>query len=131
MKWWFTFLMMLAMSSIGVAQTVYTPSFELQVSRQQLSLNDTLTAVFVIENGGDTGRFQPPDWDGVGLAVVEGPDFSTEVVMRGDVRTYTLRYQYVVQPFEAGNLKIPYTMYKIGSTIYRSRPVELKVEVTK
>jgi BatD DUF11 like domain len=131
MKWWFALLMVWYTSGSSIAQTVYTPSFELQVSRQQLHLNDTLTAVFVIENGGDTGRFQPPDWDGVGLTVVEGPDFSTEVVMRGDVRTYTLRYQYVVQPFETGDLKIPYTMYKVGSTIYRTKPVTLKVEVTK
>lgn len=116
--------------SFGFAQSVWTPSLRLEVSRTTVQVGDTLQAVFVVENGGN-GRFLPPDWDGAGMEVLEGPNFSTEVVMRGDDRTYTMRYAYVLRAFEAGQMMVPPTTYKENGKVYFSQKVIFSVGVSR
>ena len=95
------------------------------VDKQVMSINDTLNLQITI-NGTDNAsapEFTPMN----GFRIVQGPSKSSSVsVMQGAVSRLVI-FGYVLAPRAAGKQMIGAISVKVGTTIYKTKPIEIDV----
>ncbi|PIB39270.1 BatD family protein [Maribacter sp. 4G9] len=99
-------------------------TFEIQLSKPKLGLNERLRVDFTMNKDGD--NFNPPDFNG--FRVLMGPSQSISSSWINGVRSYSKTYSYTLAPTAKGKFTIAQATIVIGGKTYKSLPK--KVEVT-
>ena len=100
-------------------------SFELELSKERLGVNERLRVDFTMNRDGD--NFIPPDFEG--FRVLMGPSQSISSSWINGVRTYSKTYSYVLAPLEKGAYTIGQASIVIGGNTYKTIPK--KVSITR
>lgn len=106
------------------AQEEEAVSFEMQLSKKKLGINERLRVDFVMNKDGD--NFSPPDFEG--FKVLMGPSQSISSSWLNGVRSYSKTYSYTLAPTARGLFRIKQATIVIEGKTYKSLPS--KVEVT-
>ncbi|MCW5514850.1 protein BatD [Muriicola sp. Z0-33] len=99
-------------------------TFEMQLSKSKLGINERLRVDFVMNKDGD--NFNPPDFEG--FKVLMGPSQSISSSWLNGVRSYSKTYSYTLAPTARGQFKIKQATIVIDGETYKSLPK--KIEVT-
>ena len=106
------------------AQDKESISFEVNLSKQKLGLNERLRVEFAMNKDGD--NFTPPKFDG--FRVLMGPMQSISSSWVNGVRSYSKTYSYTLAPTARGKFKIGQASIVIDGNTYKS--LAKQVEVT-
>ncbi|MCO5724423.1 BatD family protein [Robiginitalea marina] len=98
-------------------------TFELELSKERLGVNERLTADFVMNRDGD--NFIPPAFDG--FRVLMGPSQAISSSWINGVRSYSKTYSYVLQPLSKGQLTIGQASIEIEGNTYKTSPKKVTV----
>lgn len=99
-------------------------TFEMQLSKSKLGINERLRVDFVMNKDGD--NFNPPDFEG--FKVLMGPSQSISSSWLNGVRSYSKTYSYTLAPTARGQFRIKQATIVIDGETYKSLPK--KIEVT-
>lgn len=101
-------------------------SFQASVDKNPISANERLTLEFTVTTSGASARnFKTPDLSK--FLVLSGPNQSTSMqIINGSVSS-SQSFSYVLQPREAGKFTIGAATIEVGSSQYKSNPIELTV----
>ncbi len=91
-------------------------TFEVQVSKDKLGINERLRVEFVMNQDGD--NFTPPDFEG--FRVLMGPSTQISSSWINGVRSYSKSLTYFLQPTAQGTATIKQATIEIGGKIYKS-----------
>ncbi|RLD28528.1 MAG: protein BatD [Bacteroidetes bacterium] len=109
----------LLITSIASAQV----TFEAQVSKKKLGINERLRIDFVMNKDGD--NFNPPSFEHFSVI---GPNQSISNSWINGERSYSKTYSYFLIPKKRGKFTITQATIEIEGEIYKTLPV--KIEVT-
>ena len=112
------------MGSSVIAQEKEGVTFEAELSKPRLGINERLRVDFNMNKDGD--NFIPPDFEG--FRVVMGPSQSISSSWINGVRSYSKTYSYTLAPTARGVFTIKQATIVIDGKTYKSLPK--KVEVT-
>lgn len=98
-------------------------SFELELSKERLGVNERLRVDFTMNRDGD--NFIPPDFEG--FRVLMGPSQSISSSWINGVRTYSKTYSYVLAPLEKGAYTIGQASIVIGGNTYKTIPKKVSI----
>lgn len=114
----FSFLLM-----IGILPMWGQITFETQVSKKKLGLNERLRVDFVMNQNGD--NFTPPKFDG--FQIVGGPNQSISNSYINGKRSFSKTFTYFLTPMRKGQLTIPQATVQIEGETYKTSPVRIQV----
>lgn len=98
-------------------------TFEAEVSKEKLGLNERLRVEFKLNKEGDD--FKPPSFNG--FRVVGGPNqFVSNRYINGK-RTFSRSFSFVLSPLEKGNLTIGQAEIKVDGEKYKTSPIQIEV----
>jgi len=98
-------------------------TFETNVSKNKLGINERLRVEFKLNKEGD--NFTPPSFEG--FRVVGGPNqFVSNKFVNGK-RTFSRSFSYVLSPLEKGNLTIGQAQIEVDGETYKTTPVNIEV----
>lgn len=111
------------------AQDNAAVTFEMNLSKPKLGLNERLRVDFTMNKDGD--NFTPPDF--TGFKVLMGPSQSISSSWINGVRSYSKSYSYTLAPTAKGKFTIKQATIVIGGQTYKSLPevVEVTAAVDK
>jgi hypothetical protein len=98
-------------------------TFEVQLSKPKLGLNERLRVDFSMNKDGD--NFNPPDFNG--FKVLMGPSQSISSSWINGVRSYSKTYSYTLAPTARGKFQIGQASIVIGGKTYKSLIKEVEV----
>ncbi|KAA2219430.1 BatD family protein [Maribacter flavus] len=98
-------------------------TFEIQLSKPKLGLNERLRVDFTMNKDGD--NFNPPDFNG--FRVLMGPSQSISSSWINGVRSYSKTYSYTLAPTAKGKFTIEQATIVIAGKTYKSLPKEIEV----
>lgn len=98
-------------------------SFELQLSKERLGVNERLRVEFTMNMDGD--NFIPPDFEG--FRVLMGPSQSISSSWVNGVRSYSKTYGYVLAPLEKGTFTIGQASIVISGNTYKTIPKKVTI----
>lgn len=98
-------------------------TFETQVSKKSLGLNERLRVDFVMNQNGD--NFNPPSFEG--FHVVSGPQQAVSRSWINGVRSFSKKYTYFLTPKQKGKKTIAQATVTIEGEVYKTTPVEITV----
>lgn len=98
-------------------------SFETEVSKSKLGLNERLRVEFKLDKEGD--HFKPPSFEG--FRVVGGPHQSVSHIYINGKRTFSRTFSFVLSPLEKGTLTIGQAEIEVDGETYKTSPVEIEV----
>lgn len=98
-------------------------TFEIQLSKPKLGLNERLRVDFTMNKDGD--NFNPPDFNG--FRVLMGPSQSISSSWINGVRSYSKTYSYTLAPTAKGKFTIEQATIIIAGKTYKSLPKEVEV----
>ena len=93
-------------------------SFEVQLSKERLGVNERLRVDFTMNRDGD--NFLPPDF--AGFRVLMGPSQSISSSWVNGVRSYSKTYSYVLAPLEKGSFTIGQASIVISGNTFKTIP---------
>ncbi|WP_242527893.1 BatD family protein [Allomuricauda sp. CAU 1633] len=104
-------------------------SFEMNLSKEKLGINERLRVEFTMNKDGD--NFNPPPFEG--FKVVMGPSQSISSSWINGKRTFSKTYSYILVPTARGNFSISQATIEIGGETYKtlSKTVEVTAAVDK
>lgn len=105
------------------AQDDDTVTFEMQLSKDRLGINERLRVDFSMNRDGD--NFVPPDFDG--FRVLMGPSQSISSSWINGVRSYSKTYSYTLAPTARGKFTISQASIVINGQVYKSLPKEVEI----
>ena len=105
------------------AQDNAAVTFEMNLSKPKLGLNERLRVDFTMNKDGD--NFNPPDFNG--FRVLMGPSQSISSSWINGVRSYSKTYSYTLAPTAKGKFTIKQASIVIGGTTYKSLPKDIEV----
>jgi hypothetical protein len=114
-------LLILGMSSY--AQNDDTVTFEMNLSKDVLGINERLRVDFTMNRDGD--NFVPPDFEG--FRVLMGPSQSISSSWVNGVRSFSKTYSYTLAPTARGKFTIKQATIVIKGETYKSLPKEVEV----
>lgn len=117
----FLFLPFLGLPAFGQQEDAVT--FELEVSKDRLGVNERLRADFKMNRDGD--NFVPPDFEG--FRILMGPSQAISSSWINGVRTYSKTYSYTLQPLAKGNFTIGQASIEISGETYKTIPKEITI----
>lgn len=117
-------LALLFLTPLVQGQDKEAVSFELNVSKEKLGLNERLRVEFAMNQDGD--NFTPPKFDG--FKVLMGPMQSISSSWINGVRSYSKTYSYTLAPTARGKFTIGQASIVINGKTYKS--LAKQVEVT-
>lgn len=100
-------------------------TFELQLSKDRLGVNERLRVDFTMNRDGD--NFIPPDFEG--FRVLMGPSQAISSSWVNGVRSYSKTYSYVLAPLQKGTFTIGQASIVIRGDTYKTIP--RKVTITE
>ncbi len=98
-------------------------TFEMQLSKDKLGINERLRVDFEMNKDGD--NFNPPDF--TGFRVLMGPSQSISSSWVNGVRSYSKTYSYTLAPRSQGKFTIKQATIVIDGKTYKSTPKEVEV----
>lgn len=98
-------------------------TFELQVSKERLGVNERLRADFVMNRDGD--NFIPPDFEG--FRILMGPSQAISSSWINGVRSYSKTYSYTLAPLSKGTYSIGQASIFIKGKTYKTIPKKITV----
>ncbi len=98
-------------------------TFEVQVSKDRLGVNERLRVEFTMNQDGD--NFIPPDFEG--FRVLMGPSQSISSSWVNGVRSYSKTYGYVLAPLEKGAYTIGQASIVISGNTYKTIPKKVTI----
>lgn len=122
----FTYLSLLVCFLAGTAafsQDKDAVTFEVQLSKDRLGINERLRVDFTMNKDGD--NFNPPDFEG--FRVLMGPSQSISSSWINGVRSYSKTYSYTLAPTARGTFTIGQATIVISGVTYKSLPKEVEV----
>lgn len=114
-------LLILGMSSY--TQNDDTVTFEMNLSKDVLGINERLRVDFTMNRDGD--NFVPPDFEG--FRVLMGPSQSISSSWVNGVRSFSKTYSYTLAPTARGKFTIKQATIVIKGETYKSLPKEVEV----
>ncbi len=98
-------------------------TFELNLSKDRLGVNERLRVDFAMNRDGD--NFIPPDFKG--FRILMGPSKSISSSWINGVRSYSKTYSYTLQPLEKGTFSIGQASIVIDGDTYKTIPKQVVV----
>ena len=109
---------------IGMTFSVHSQiSFDAQVSKKRLGINERLRVDFKMNENGD--NFIPPSF--TNFLVVSGPQQSVNRSWVNGVSSFSKTYTYFLSPKTKGKLTIDQASITIQGEVYKTSPVEIEV----
>lgn len=105
------------------AQDNETVTFEMNLSKDVLGINERLRVDFSMNRDGD--NFVPPDFEG--FRVLMGPSQSISSSWVNGVRSFSKTYTYTLAPTARGKFTIKQSTIVIKGETYKSLPKEVEV----
>ena len=105
------------------AQDKETVTFEVNLSKDRLGINERLRVDFTMNRDGD--NFSPPNFEG--FRVLMGPSQSISSSWINGVRSYSKTYSYTLAPTARGTFTIAQATIVIDGQTYKSLPKEVEV----
>lgn len=105
------------------AQDKETVTFEVNLSKDRLGINERLRVDFTMNRDGD--NFNPPNFEG--FRVIMGPSQSISSSWINGVRSYSKTYSYTLAPTARGTFTIAQASIVIDGQTYKSLPKEVEV----
>ncbi len=105
------------------AQDKGSVTFEVQVSKDKLGINERLRVNFTMNKDGDD--FTPPDFKG--FRVLMGPSQAISSSWRNGVRSYSKTYSYTLAPTAQGKFNIKQASIVIDGETYKSLSKQIEV----
>jgi len=105
------------------AQDSDAVTFDMQLSKDKLGINERLRVDFAMNKDGD--NFNPPDF--TGFRVLRGPSQSISSSWVNGVRSYSKTYSYTLAPRSQGKITIKQATIVIDGKTYKSTPKEVEV----
>lgn len=99
-------------------------SFNVQVDRTEIALDQYVQVDFVLENA-QGKNFAPPGFEG--WTIIQGPSTSSSVSIINGARSSTFSYGYVLSPKSTGNLSIGKASITVNNKTLSTQPVSIKV----
>lgn len=109
----------LGLSNIAFAQV----TFEAEVSRTRLGINERLRVDFKMNQDGD--NFQPPAFES--FRVVGGPNQSVSNRWINGQRSYSKTYSYYLEPTRRGSFTIGQAEITVQGETYKTVPITVEV----
>ncbi len=110
--------------AIGLsAQDDDAVTFELQLSKEKLGINERLRVEFIMNKNGD--NFTPPDFEG--FRVLMGPSSQISNLYVNGVRSYQQSFTYFLQPTAQGTFTIKQATIEISGEIYKTATKKVTV----
>lgn len=94
-------------------------------NRKIISIDDTV--LFKVQVNGTQNAKAPKLENLDGFTIVQGPGIEQSMSIDNLKTTSSITYSYVLSPSKTGTLTIGPVEMKIGSSTYRTRPIEIKV----
>ncbi|PIF00711.1 MAG: BatD protein [Maribacter sp.] len=106
-----------------------TVTFEMNLSKEKLGINERLRVEFAMNKDGDD--FSPPDFNG--FRVLMGPSQAISSSWINGVRSYSKTYSYTLAPTKRGKFTIKQASIVIDDKVYKSlaKTVEVTAAVEK
>lgn len=117
------FILLLLLTASLSAQEKEAVTFEAQLSKDELGINERLRIDFTMNRDGD--NFNPPDFKG--FRVVMGPLQNISSSWVNGVRSYSKTYSYTLAPTARGSFTIGQATIEIGGKVYKSLPKKVTV----
>ncbi|WP_394333312.1 BatD family protein [Arenibacter palladensis] len=114
---------MLFFGILSYAQNDETVTFEMNLSKEVLGINERLRVDFTMNRDGD--NFVPPDFEG--FRVIMGPSQSISSSWVNGVRSFSKTYTYTLAPTARGKFTIKQATIVIKGETYKSLPKEVEV----
>ena len=108
---------------LSYAQNDETVTFEMNLSKEVLGINERLRVDFTMNRDGD--NFVPPDFEG--FRVLMGPSQSISSSWVNGVRSFSKTYTYTLAPTARGKFTIKQATIVIKGETYKSLPKEVEV----
>ncbi|MFX0556225.1 BatD family protein [Maribacter sp. CXY002] len=105
------------------AQDNAAVTFEMNLSKPKLGLNERLRVDFTMNKDGD--NFNPPDF--TGFRVLMGPSQAISSSWINGVRSYSKTYSYTLAPTSQGEFTIKQATIDISGKTYKSLPKNVTV----
>ena len=105
------------------SQSFAQVSFQANVSKNRLGLNERLRVIFEMNQNGD--NFNPPSFEG--FTVVGGPNQSVSNSWVNGVRSFSKSYTYFLTPTRKGKITIAQATIEIDGEVYKTTPVQVEV----
>lgn len=123
LKNWPLLIPLLFLSGFTLGQDDAAVTFEMNVSKNKLGINERLRVDFTMNKDGDD--FVPPDFQG--FRVLMGPSQSISSSWINGVRSYSKTYSYTIAPTARGKFTIKQATIVIDGKIYKSLAKEIEV----
>ncbi|MEQ8422574.1 MAG: BatD family protein [Arenibacter algicola] len=114
---------LLFLGILSYAQNDETVTFEMNLSKDVLGINERLRVDFTMNRDGD--NFVPPDFEG--FRVLMGPSQSISSSWVNGVRSFSKTYTYTLAPTARGKFIIKQATIVIKGETYKSLPKEVEV----
>ena len=98
-------------------------TFEANVSKNKLGVNERLSVEFTMNKNGD--NFNPPEFSG--FRVVSGPFQSVSQSWVNGKSSYKKSYKYILEPTAKGKITIKQAVIEIDGTVYKTTPINITV----
>jgi hypothetical protein len=119
LKHFIVLLLFLSGSAAAFAQV----SFNAQVSKKRLGINERLRVDFEMNKDGD--NFNPPSFEG--FRVVGGPNQAISNSYINGKRSYSKTYSYFLAPQSRGSFTIGQATIEIDGETYKTLPISVEV----
>ena len=114
---------LLILGMLSYAQNDDAVTFEMNLSKDVLGINERLRVDFTMNRDGD--NFVPPDFEG--FRVLMGPSQSISSSWVNGVRSFSKTYSYTLAPTARGKFTIKQATIVIKGETYKSLPKEVEV----
>lgn len=116
-----SFLLLNALSAAAQDET----RFYVKADPSEAAVGEQIEVSFILENGKNTGRFMPPDWEAAGFIVLGSNQSSSISIVNGQ-SSASASYNYTITPAEAGNLTIPSVSIKTAEGELHTEAITIK-----
>lgn len=123
LKWFMALFSLLFVNTFMNAQDDDAVTFEMNLSKDRLGINERIRVDFTMNKDGDD--FVPPDF--AGFRVLMGPSQSISSSWINGVRSYSKTYSYTIAPTARGKFTIKQASITIAGKTYKSFPKEVEV----
>jgi hypothetical protein len=122
-KGYISLFSLLFISIFTYAQNDETVTFQMNLSKDILGINERLRVDFTMNRDGD--NFVPPDFEG--FRVLMGPSQSISSSWVNGVRSFSKTYSYTLAPTARGKFTLKQATIVIKGETYKSLPKEVEV----
>lgn len=99
--------------------------FYAESSAREVAVGEAVKITFILENGKNSSRFTPPDWEAAGFLVLGSSQSSNISIMNGQTSA-SASYHFTITPMEEGAWTVPSVSIKNGETELHTEPIMIQ-----